>query len=572
MEILDYILQSVNDTVMAYDVDEGAYTLVSASIEPLTGHKAKEFREKKGLYKSLVYAGDKQRVREFFEDEGYSQGEEIAYRILNANRQLVPVCEKRVFFTDPANKHQIILSVIQENHNPVHRQEAEKQRTWVLNALIDAQETLVFKVDKNGTLTYVNDAYLRLLGYKKNELLGKPFWSFVYPDDIPLVKIAYKKILKNSGTVVNLLHRKLDVEGNIHWVSTNAVSVVNKKSEIIEIQGSGFDITEILNAQITVRDNIEQVNFYLDSVTDAFFIVDNDWKIIRVNKGFEKQFHKERDKIIGLSLWEVMPKLKGTAFEQEFRKAVESRQAVEFSTHTQRTKKWIRTVAYPSKEGLTVLLKNFTSEKLAQEHALWITNNLEGIINNTEDLIWSIDTQKVYVFVNDAYKTWLQNNFEITHVEGSKLYEQLYDSQQEIEQWEHYYDRVLSGERFNVRYESNNKFTGEKVTFEVNFNPILDEYNKVTGAGCFAHNVTESLKAGQAIQEQNERLRNIASLSSHELRRPVASILGLVDILDKKNLSNPENLEIIGHLETASNELDNVIRAIVDKTFIEGII
>ncbi|MBS1504430.1 MAG: hypothetical protein JST32_20380, partial [Bacteroidetes bacterium] len=85
----------------------------------------------------------------------------------------------------------------------------------------------------------------------------------------------------------------------------------------------------------------------------------------------------------------------------------------------------------------------------------------------------------------------------------------------------------------------------------------------------FARNITGTLKTEDALIDQNERLRNIASLSSHELRRPVASMIGLLNILDRENFSNPENEQIIEHLVTVANELDEVIRLIVNNTFID---
>jgi signal transduction histidine kinase len=78
------------------------------------------------------------------------------------------------------------------------------------------------------------------------------------------------------------------------------------------------------------------------------------------------------------------------------------------------------------------------------------------------------------------------------------------------------------------------------------------------------------LKTEEALIEQNERLKNIASLSSHELRRPVASMLGLINIMDRENFTNPENRQIIEHLFTVSKEIDEVIRLIVNKTFMDN--
>jgi len=77
-------------------------------------------------------------------------------------------------------------------------------------------------------------------------------------------------------------------------------------------------------------------------------------------------------------------------------------------------------------------------------------------------------------------------------------------------------------------------------------------------------------RSSQRRNQQNERLKNIASLSSHELRRPVASMIGLLNILDRENFSNPENKQIMDHLHTVTQEIDEVIRVIVNKTFIDS--
>ena len=82
--------------------------------------------------------------------------------------------------------------------------------------------------------------------------------------------------------------------------------------------------------------------------------------------------------------------------------------------------------------------------------------------------------------------------------------------------------------------------------------------------------VTDKKKDRQEILAQNQRLREIAQISSHETRKPLASILGLVNIFDKENMSNPLNKEIVQYLEISANELDTVIHNNVKKTWLES--
>ncbi|MBD3750412.1 MAG: PAS domain-containing protein [Sphingobacteriales bacterium] len=67
-----------------------------------------------------------------------------------------------------------------------------------------------------------------------------------------------------------------------------------------------------------------------------------------------------------------------------------------------------------------------------------------------------------------------------------------------------------------------------------------------------------------SILQQNEKLKEIAQISSHDLRRPVTSILGLVSLFEKEHSEN--NAQVVEYLGYATQELDEVIHTIVAKT------
>jgi PAS domain S-box-containing protein len=68
------------------------------------------------------------------------------------------------------------------------------------------------------------------------------------------------------------------------------------------------------------------------------------------------------------------------------------------------------------------------------------------------------------------------------------------------------------------------------------------------------------------IMQQKDQLMEIAMINAHEIRRPVATILGLIPLLDKNSIIDEENLEVLNHLEATTHELDTVIKRIIDKT------
>ena len=208
-----------------------------------------------------------------------------------------------------------------------------------------------------------------------------------------------------------------------------------------------------------------------------------------------------------------------------------------------------------------------TERKTVGDEVVWAKNNIEILFNNTAELIWAINKDRYYLYTNSAYRGGVSSKTGIIPKEGDHIYLNNDFSAAENKQWENFYDRAFRGEAFTARTESVNNTNGELIYFEVSFNPLYKSKGKVTGIGCFARNITKLVKTEKSIIDQNERLRHIAFISSHELRRPVASLLGLMNLIDPENLENPENKEIIEHLLTVGTEIDDVIRLIINKTF-----
>jgi len=66
-----------------------------------------------------------------------------------------------------------------------------------------------------------------------------------------------------------------------------------------------------------------------------------------------------------------------------------------------------------------------------------------------------------------------------------------------------------------------------------------------------------------SLQEQNKKLEEYSFINAHKLRAPVASIMGLIYLL-QKGTSAEEGKMMIGLLKKSSDELDKVIRSISD--------
>ncbi|MBV9852712.1 MAG: ATP-binding protein, partial [Armatimonadetes bacterium] len=74
-----------------------------------------------------------------------------------------------------------------------------------------------------------------------------------------------------------------------------------------------------------------------------------------------------RQDLLGQTLWEAFPATVGTAFEQEFHRAVSERTALEFTEFYEPRQAWWDIRVYPTPEGLTVFLRDVTEHHRAEE-------------------------------------------------------------------------------------------------------------------------------------------------------------------------------------------------------------
>ncbi len=73
----------------------------------------------------------------------------------------------------------------------------------------------------------------------------------------------------------------------------------------------------------------------------------------------------------------------------------------------------------------------------------------------------------------------------------------------------------------------------------------------------------------QRTQKQKNTLDDIAHMQAHDMRGPIASIMGLVSMFNHDDINDPLNTEIIENLKKVSQDLDSKIKDIVSKTVVD---
>ena len=103
---------------------------------------------------------------------------------------------------------------------------------------------IVSKAGKDGIVTYVNDAFVKISGYSKKELIGRPHSTVRHPDTPKeLFRDMWKKILHKEVWQGDIKNRAKD--GHAYYVFATIVPILDEKDEIVEFLAIRYDITKL---------------------------------------------------------------------------------------------------------------------------------------------------------------------------------------------------------------------------------------------------------------------------------------------------------------------------------------
>ena len=110
--------------------------------------------------------------------------------------------------------------------------------------------------------------------------------------------------------------------------------------------------------------------------------------------------------------------------------------------------------------------------------------------------------------------------------------------------------------------QTHQKKNKEKIIAEVKYNKII--HNNKEAIIIVSNDITKNIEHLNKIENQNEKLKDIAWIQSHIVRAPLTNILGLIQLINETE--SVKDKELLLHLNQSVQELDNSINKIVNKT------
>jgi PAS domain S-box-containing protein len=118
----------------------------------------------------------------------------------------------------------------------------------------------------------------------------------------------------------------------------------------------------------------------LESITDAFFALDNEWRFTYLNSEAERVLSRSRKELLGKNVWDEFPETMGSTFYREYHRAIAQRITVEFEEYYPPLQTWFEVKGYPSEIGLLVYFRDVNERKRAEKEIREYEERLRAVL------------------------------------------------------------------------------------------------------------------------------------------------------------------------------------------------
>ncbi|MBM4447534.1 MAG: PAS domain S-box protein, partial [Chloroflexi bacterium] len=419
------------------------------------------------------------------------------------------------------------------------RQSEEKYRT-----LVESIDEVIFSIDANGCLTYINPTAERLAGYKLDEFIGQHFGRFVPPDDLPDLQAEFERALVSETRLLELT--VLDKEGKTLYICVSSRPIL-KDGQAVGLTGTVTDITKRRQAEQALRESEEKFRLAFENANTGMCLVDLNGRLIKVNKMMCDIFGYTREELEKMTVNDIAhPEDLGTSPEfirQAIAGEIESSQFEKRYTHKEGRIIYgiVSSSLIRDSKGAPMYfisqVQDITEHKRAEEALRQSEARYRTILEETTEGYYEVDLAGTFIFVN--YPASILFGYSKEEIVGTN-YRSFFTEQEQKNIFQAFNRVYHTGQPVrSLNFEGLLK-DGSKRIGELSVFPSRNEKGEIIGFRGIGRDITER----KIVEEERRQLELKAQATSrlasvgemaagvaHEINNPLTAVTGYAQLL-----------------------------------------
>ena len=467
----------------------------------------------------------------------------------------------------------LLLSGLEVTEQVQYRKEKE-QVSHEIERLLDAvNEGFFLKDIRNNRYLKLSAGCSKIYGYSLAEFHENPnlWYDVIHPEDRHIAELDGPELVKGKQTKSQ--YRIIRKDKSIRWIEIKAVPH-HLNGEIYAVDGVVSDITQWKQTEEKIKQaesvlseaqkmaQIGNWNFDLtkqeltwsDALKEIYW---GDESLVPVNEYFDALIHPEDklrveyevDKLIRLGKnMKTSFRIRNPAGEV---KILQGENRIEFN-----------------KEGITTrlygTLQDVTSIKAAEDTLKKSEANLRTLLDHTDAAYILVDQQLKIISYSQMAKEIAEFRGHYKELEGNSILD--YFAKNKRARLQKIVDDVINGK--NMSYETNViEKDGSEKWYALKWIAVNDDENQYWGFILSIKDITDQKSIAKAqdnmtseLIRRNKDLEQFTYVVSHNLRAPVANIIGISDLLSEVESDPASVRELMHGLRSSIKNLDTVIK------------
>ncbi len=442
------------------------------------------------------------------------------------------------------SQHQAVL----ETENESLRQiciENERQISSLFKHATDS----IYSIDSHYQLLTFNECFGQVVKQVSGLVpkVGASIFDYILPEHHAYFRQLYQRVLAGEGVQEVIEYRMADGEIRVYDKVINPIW--NASLEVTAFIAIARDITENKRAETDLRESEQRYRELFACNPHPMWIYDQEsWSFVEVNDAAVACYGYSRDEFLSMTILDIRPleeigrltvlrqKLRcefETSGEWLHRKKDGSLITVETSSHT-----------LPVKNGQytrLVLAHDITERKRTEEALRLREAQLASLINNTTDLILSVDTNLCMTAFNEKLRQAARKLHGKEVYVGMSITEISLPMHRNL--YQHTYAQVLAGESITQL----NDFIRpgrEKGLLEESFNPIRNAQNQVVGFTIVSRDISARKQAEEQMLTSLREKEVLLSEVYHRVKNNLNVVISLLNLQASRS-SDPRLVEAL---------------------------
>jgi PAS domain S-box-containing protein len=280
-----------------------------------------------------------------------------------------------------------------------HDQIRQAAEDLLAEALHSGAECLLVSLMETGEHLAADDAYIRLYGYSRDELIGRTSVELgTFASEA--LRQAYVSQIREQGTFHDpeiSIRSKSGVRVPCR-LTAEQVMLGDAEGLLVHLQPRSEPSPTEERLQRELEMWQRQAADLLQHMPVAFLSLDEAFHIAYVNEHAESLLERPLAELIGTDVFDVLPETLAPSFHDAVRRAMQERVAVDAEDSYSPTGRWFEVVAYPSERGVSVFLRDVTGRKEAEGRLAEAEERYRALVEQVPAVIYleGVDGHLIY--------------------------------------------------------------------------------------------------------------------------------------------------------------------------------